>query len=128
RPVQAAGARTAAWGGGASAMNRTERQHAIMLELRSAGARGRSGRWLADCLAVSERTVKRDVATLQRAGHPIWAQHGPGGGYVLDTVATLPPLNFTASEAAAVAVALSAVPTLPLGADSRAALAKVLAA
>jgi predicted DNA-binding transcriptional regulator YafY len=109
-------------------MNRTDRLHAIVLELRAAGASGRTGRWLATRFEVAERTVKRDVAALQQAGHPIWAQAGPGGGYVLDAAATLPPLNFTAAEAAAVALALAAVPTLPFATDGRSALAKVLAA
>lgn len=109
-------------------MNRTDRLHAVVLELRAAGGRGRTGRWLAARLEVSEQTVKRDVAALQQAGHPIWAQAGPGGGYVLDAAAALPPLNFTAAEAAAVALALSAVPTLPFAADGRSALGKVLAA
>jgi len=108
-------------------MNRTDRLHAIVLELRAAGSRGRSGRWLAGRLEVSERTVQRDVAALQQAGQPISVQAGPGGGYVLDTAVTLPPLNFTPAEAAAVALALSALPTLPFAADGRAAQAKVLA-
>jgi predicted DNA-binding transcriptional regulator YafY len=109
-------------------VNRTDRLYAIAEELRTAGSRGRTGRWLADRFEVSARTIKRDVSALQHAGVPIWAQAGPGGGYVLDGRATLPPVNFTEAEAVALAVAVAAGRQLPFAADGRAALAKVLAA
>jgi predicted DNA-binding transcriptional regulator YafY len=108
-------------------MNRTERLYAIAEELRAAGASGRTSAWLAGRLEVSTRTIKRDIDALLQAGLPLWAQSGPGGGYVLDA-ATLPPLNITGAEAAAIAVALAALPALPFAADARSALSKVLAA
>lgn len=108
-------------------MNRTDRLYAIAEELRAAGPRGRTGTWLARRFEVSTRTVKRDVSSLQQAGVPIWAEAGPGGGYVLDAAATMPPLSMTAAEATAVALALAAMPSLPFAPDGRSALAKVLA-
>lgn len=107
-------------------MNRTDRLHALTEELRRAGPAGRTAARLAARLEVSARTVKRDVAALQQAGLPVWAQAGPGGGYVLDAAATLPPVNLTAAQALAVAVALAANPDAPYSADGRAALEKVL--
>lgn len=109
-------------------MNRTERLYAIAEELRAAGPAGRTGSWLAQRLEVSTRTIKRDVDALLQAGLPLWAQSGPGGGYVLDAVTSLPPLNVTGAEAAAIAVALATFPALPFAADGRSALTKVLAA
>lgn len=107
-------------------MNRTERLYAVAEELRRAGRSGTSGPRLARLLEVSERTIKRDVAALQQAGLPVWAQPGPGGGYVLDAVATLPPVNFTPAQAVAVAVALAAMPPgSPFSADGAAARGKV---
>jgi predicted DNA-binding transcriptional regulator YafY len=108
-------------------VNRTERLYAIAEELRAAGSGGRTGSFLAERLEVSTRTIKRDIDALLQAGLPLWAQAGPGGGYVLDS-ATLPPLNITGAEAAAIAVALAAMPELPFAVDGRSALAKVLAA
>jgi predicted DNA-binding transcriptional regulator YafY len=107
-------------------MNRTDRLHAITEELRRAGPPGRTSDALAARFEVSARTVKRDVSALQQAGHPIWATGGPGGGYVLDASATLPPVNFTAGEAVAIAAALGRRPDLPFAVDGRSALAKVL--
>jgi predicted DNA-binding transcriptional regulator YafY len=109
-------------------VNRTERLYAIAEELRAAGPTGRTSAWLARRLEVSTRTIKRDVEALLQAGVPLWAQAGPGGGYVLDATRTLPPLNITGVEAAAIAVALAALPALPFAVDARTALSKVLAA
>ena len=61
-------------------MNRTDRLHSLTEELRRAGPSGRSADRLAAWLEVSTRTIKRDVAALQKAGLPVWAQAGPGGG------------------------------------------------
>jgi predicted DNA-binding transcriptional regulator YafY len=109
-------------------MNRTDRLYAIAEELRAAGARGRTAGWLAARFEVSARTVKRDVLALQEAGVPVWGEGGPGGGYVLDAGATLPPMTFTPGEATAIAAALATQPGLPFGPDGHSALAKVLAA
>jgi predicted DNA-binding transcriptional regulator YafY len=108
-------------------VNRTDRLYAITEQLRLAGPAGRTAQQLADRFDVSVRTVKRDVSALQQAGALVWAQPGPGGGYVLDAQSSLPPVNITAAEAVSLAVALSAVPDLPFAADGRTALAKVLA-
>jgi predicted DNA-binding transcriptional regulator YafY len=106
-------------------VNRTDRLYALTDELRRAGARGRTSAALARRFEVSPRTIKRDVLALQESGLPIWAQGGPGGGYVLDAAVSLPPLNFTAAQAVAVAVALASVRHAPFAADGGTALAKV---
>lgn len=107
-------------------MNKTERLYAVAEELRRAGLGGTTGPRLARLLEVSERTIKRDVSALQQAGLPIWAQAGPGGGYVLDPSASLPPVNFTPQQAVAVAVALAALPPgSPFAVDAAAAQGKV---
>lgn len=109
-------------------MNRTDRLHAIIDDLRRAGVRGRTSSQLAERFEVTVRTIKRDIDALQQAGHPIWATGGPGGGYVLDDTATLPALNFTAREAIAVAVALGGREDLPFAAEGQSALDKLLEA
>lgn len=107
-------------------MNRTDRLHAIHEELRRRGTRGTSAARLAEQFEVSTRTIKRDISALQRIGSPIWAQPGPGGGYMMAASASLPPVNFTASQAVAVAVALAAQPPgIPFAVDAVAALNKL---
>ena len=59
---------------------------------------------------------------------PIWAQSGRRGGYAIDAAHTLPPINFTAAEAAAVAVALGQPGATPLPRAARLALQKLVAA
>jgi predicted DNA-binding transcriptional regulator YafY len=55
---------------------------------------------LADRFGVTLRTIYRDLEALQDAGLPIRADRGRGGGYALDKSYQLPPVNFTAREAA----------------------------
>jgi len=109
-------------------MNRTDRLYAITEELRRAGPAGRTSAALAERFEVASRTIKRDVLALQEAGLPIWSTAGPGGGYVLDDRATLPPLTFSAREAIALSVALAMGRALPFAPDGQTALAKLLAA
>ena len=107
-------------------VNRTDRLFAIREELRRAGRAGTTGARLARLFEVSERTIKRDISALQQAGAPIWAQAGPGGGYVLDASASLPPVNFTPTQAVAMAVALATLPPgSPFAVDAAAARAKL---
>ena len=109
-------------------MNKTERMYALVEELRAIAPQARSSSWLAGRFEVSSRTIERDLAALQQAGVPIWATNGRRGGYALDATMTLPPLNFTPSEAAAIVVALAVAGPTPLGQAARGGLGKIVAA
>ncbi|MEW2417011.1 YafY family protein [Streptomyces sp. NPDC046866] len=108
-------------------MNRTDRLYALVEELRAASPRPRSARWLAGRFEVSTRTIERDLAALQQAGVPLYAETGRTGGYVLAKDQTLPPLTITSAEATALAVALHALAGTPFAGDARSALQKILA-
>lgn len=109
-------------------MNRTDRLYAIVEELRAVSPRPLSARRLAERFEVATRTIERDLSALQQAGVPIWAEAGRTGGYVLDTASALPPVNFTAEEATAVAVALAHATSSPFAPASRTALLKLMSA
>ena len=108
-------------------MNRTDRLHAIHEALRRAGPKGTTAARLAADLEVSARTIKRDVSALQQSGALIWSQPGPGGGYVLDASASLPPVAFTPTQVVALAVAVELLPPgSPFATDAHTAALKVL--
>jgi len=101
--------------------------YALAEELRGAGDRGRTAKALADTFEVSERTIKRDVAALQQAGLALWAESGRNGGYrFLRSRSELPSVDFTAAEAAAVAIALGTQRDLPFASEGSTALTKIL--
>ena len=106
-------------------MNRTDRLYALVEELRARAPRLMRATELADRFEVTTRTIERDLLALQEAGVPIWAQPGPGGGYGLNVETTLPPLNLTPAEAAAIATALAATRALPFAEAGRSALLKL---
>jgi predicted DNA-binding transcriptional regulator YafY len=64
------------------------------------------GAELADRLAVSERTLRRDVDRLRELGYPVESQRGLAGGYQLAAGAALPPLIVDDDEAVALVVGL----------------------
>ena len=109
-------------------MNRTDRLYALVEELRAAGPRGRTARQLAERFEVSVRTIERDLSALGQAGVPLATRQGRAGGYALDRSMSLPPLNFTPREAAAVAVALARSEHVLFARDARSALQKIVAA
>lgn len=57
-------------------------------------------------LAVTERSVRRDVERLRTLGYPVQATSGVGGGYRLGAGTRLPPLLLDDEEAIATAVSL----------------------
>lgn len=82
-------------------MRRTERLFAIAEVLR-ARRTGITAEELAERFGVSLRTMYRDLDALRAAELPLGAERGRGGGYALDAHYRLPPVNFTAREAALV--------------------------
>src|SRR6201991_1344261 len=66
------------------------------------------GSELAERLAVSQRTVRRDIERLRELGYPVEATMGAGGGYRLAAGAAMPPLLLDDDEAVAIAVGLRA--------------------
>lgn len=80
-------------------MKRTERLFAIAEVLRASRG-GLTAQQLAERFGVSLRTIYRDLDALREAHFPLLSEAGPGGGYALDPGYKLPPINFTAREAA----------------------------
>lgn len=108
-------------------VNRTDRLYALVEELRAVAPQWKSAASLAEHFEVSKRTIERDLSALQQAGVPIYATPGRRGGYTLDTQHTLPPLNLSAAEVAAVASALAVESATPFTHAGRSALQKILA-
>jgi predicted DNA-binding transcriptional regulator YafY len=111
-------------------MSRTERLFALTEYLRGRRT-GVTAEVLAERFAVTVRTIYRDLDTLRAAALPIGAERGRGGGYALDRSYSLPPVNFTAREAALlVALGRFAIEMrlLPFADTLEAALDKVRAA
>ncbi|WP_084522841.1 helix-turn-helix transcriptional regulator [Nocardia inohanensis] len=87
-----------------------------------------TGRDLAERLAVTDRTLRQDIARLRELGYPVAAARGPVGGYRLGQGATMPPLLLDDDEAVAVAVAMGLAENGSTGiADIDASLARALA-
>src|SRR3954468_24828109 len=80
-------------------MQRTERLFALTEYLRGRRT-GVTAEILAERFEVTVRTIYRDLDTLRAAALPLSAERGRGGGYALDRSYSLPPVNFTAREAA----------------------------
>lgn len=106
-------------------MNRTERQNALVAELRSVAPRPRSAHDLAERFKVSVRTLERDISVLRRSGVPVWPVPGRRGEYALDPSRQLAPVQLTVAEAVTVSVALEQLRDPELAESARAALAKV---
>lgn len=80
-------------------VRRQARLFAIAEHLRSRRT-GITAESLAERFGVTVRTIYRDLDSLREAQLPLRADRGRGGGYALDRAYTLPPVNFTAREAA----------------------------
>jgi predicted DNA-binding transcriptional regulator YafY len=65
-----------------------------------------AGAELATRLAVSGRTIRRDVDRLRALGYPVDSLTGPAGGYRLRAGTAMPPLLLDDDEAIAIAVGL----------------------
>lgn len=80
-------------------MKRKSRLFALAEYLRGRRT-GVTAEQLAARFEVSLRTIYRDLDALREAALPLNSDRGPGGGYALDRSYSLPPVNFTAREAA----------------------------
>jgi predicted DNA-binding transcriptional regulator YafY len=80
-------------------VRRTERLFALAEHLRGRRT-GVTAEALAERFGVTVRTIYRDLDSLRDAELPLSAERGRGGGYALDASYALPPVNFSAREAA----------------------------
>ena len=101
-----ASARTAARAGGDERASPSARMLRLLALLQT--HRYWPGAELADRLAVSARTLRRDVDRLRELGYPVLASRGVAGGYQLKAGAAVPPLLLDDDEAVAIVVGLRA--------------------
>jgi predicted DNA-binding transcriptional regulator YafY len=80
-------------------MQRSQRLFAIAEYLRGRRT-GVTAHELAERFDVTIRTIFRDIDALREASLPLNGERGRGGGIALDRSYSLPPVNFTAREAA----------------------------
>lgn len=83
----------------------TERMLRLLATLQTGAAF--TGEALAARLAVSPRTLRRDVERLRGYGYPVHTRPGPGGHYQLTSGTRLPPLILDDDEAIAVVAGLA---------------------
>lgn len=102
---------------------RSARLLAMLLYLQRTGPA--TAATLAAELEVSERTIYRDVATLQQAGVPLWTEAGPHGGIRLVEGWRSPIDGFTAAETVALTLGTAGAADLGLGAVLAAARSKL---
>ncbi|OUS35953.1 hypothetical protein A9R01_06390 ['Osedax' symbiont bacterium Rs2_46_30_T18] len=81
-------------------MNRFDRVTSILLLLQTRSVV--TAAFLSEHFSVSERTIYRDIRTLENAGVPIGSQVGVG--YFLEKGYHLPPVSFTLDEAASLLI------------------------
>ncbi|MBI1891681.1 MAG: YafY family transcriptional regulator [Burkholderiales bacterium] len=106
-------------------MRRADRLFQIAQYLR--GRRLTTARQLADWLAVSERTIYRDIRDLSLSGIPVEGEAGVG--YRIKSEFNLPPLMFSSDELDALVVGIRMVQAWggpQLAASGAAALAKIM--
>ncbi len=106
-------------------MRRADRLFQIVQLIR--GRRLTTAAWLGARLEISERTVYRDIADLQRQGVPIKGEAGVG--YRLGKGFDLPPLMFSSTEAQALVAAVRIAQTWldpQLAASAQDALSRVM--
>lgn len=102
-----------------------------MAELLRARRTGITSEELAKRFGVTVRTVYRDLESLRAASVPVIGERGRGGGLSVDRSYTMPPVNFTAREAAVLIAAgrmLEGARQMPFVATLRGAIDKVQAA
>ena len=111
-------------------MQRTARLFALA-ELLRARKTGITAAAMAARFEVTVRTIYRDLDILRAADLPLNSERGPGGGFALDRSYSLPPVNFTAREAALLVTTgrwVGEMRVLPFDRTLRGALDKVEAA
>ena len=111
-------------------MRRSERLFAIAEHLRGRRS-GVTAAALAERFGVTLRTMYRDLESLRTAELPLVAERGRGGGFALERDYSMPPVNFTAREAAVLISAarfLAAMRVLPFAETLASASDKVQAA
>ena len=81
-------------------MNRFDRITSILLLLQTRSVV--TARFLSEHFSVAERTIYRDIRTLENAGVPIGSEAGVG--YFLEKGYHLPPVSFTRDEAASLLI------------------------
>ena len=108
-------------------MNRLERLYAVNEAIRRASPRPVSAAELASKFDVSRRTIERDLDALRYAGAPLFAERGRVGGHRTLEDPDNVVFSLSASEVAALVLALSAAgPDLPFGEVGRAAVDRLL--
>src|SRR3954454_16442787 len=85
-------------------MTKAERVLTLLEALQDRGSS--TGPELAARLGVDVRTLRRDVVALRALGIPVEGERGRGGSYRLRSGYRVPPLMFTAGEAALLALSL----------------------
>jgi predicted DNA-binding transcriptional regulator YafY len=111
-------------------MRKTQRLFALAEYLRGRRT-GVTTAELAERFEVTPRTIFRDLEALREAQLPLASERGRGGGVALDRSYSLPPVNFTAREAAVLVAAgrfLSEMKVIPFAGTLASALDKVRAA